>query len=32
MMVAVVSSMAMDIPAGTGKGKKIGLRMEPRFV
>ena len=32
MMAAVVSSTVMDIPAGTGKGKKIGLRMEPHFV
>ncbi|ADL24923.1 hypothetical protein FSU_1755 [Fibrobacter succinogenes subsp. succinogenes S85] len=30
MMAAVVLSMAMDIPAGIVK--KIGLRMEPRFV
>ena len=30
MMAAVVSSMAMDIPVGTGK--EIGLLMEPRFV
>ena len=30
MMAVVVSSMVMGIPAGIGK--KIGLRMEPRFV